>query len=166
MPLADRYLADLEASLARTGFGGSLHLLQSSGGMMSAAVARRRPLAMAVSGPAGGVAATGFLTRALGLRHAIAFDMGGTTTDACLIADGRADTTRERRLGGYPVRLRSVGVESIGAGGGSLVRVDAGGLRVGPASAGAHPGPACYGLGGAAPTVTDAHVGVGTLRPD
>ena len=166
MPLADRYLADLEASLARTGFGGSLHLLQSSGGMMSAAVARRRPLAMAVSGPAGGVAATGFLTRALGLRHAIAFDMGGTTTDACLIADGRADTTRERRLGGYPVRLRSVGVESIGAGGGSLVRVDAGGLRVGPASAGAHPGPACYGLGGAAPTVTDAHVVVGTLRPD
>jgi N-methylhydantoinase A len=166
MPLADRYLGDLEDSLARTGFGGSLHLLQSSGGMMSAAVARRRPLAMAVSGPAGGVAATRFLARALGLPHAIAFDMGGTTTDACLIAGGRADTARERRLGGHPVRLPSVGVESIGAGGGSLVRVDGAGLRVGPASAGARPGPAGYGQGGAVPTVTDAHLVAGTLRPD
>jgi N-methylhydantoinase A len=167
MPLADRYLADLEASLARAGFGGSLHLLQSGGGMMSVAVARRRPLAMAVSGPAGGVAAARFLTRALGLRHVIAFDMGGTTTDVCLIADGRAESVPQRRLGGYPVRLPSVGVESIGAGGGSLVRVEAdGGLRVGPASAGAHPGPACYGQGGTAPTVTDAHVVAGTLRSD
>ena len=120
MPIADRYLADLEASLARAGVGATLHLLQSSGGMMSAAVARRRPLAMAVSGPAGGVAASRFLARAVGLRNAIAFDMGGTTTDVCLIADGRAETLPQRRLGGHPVRLPSVGVESIGAGGGSL----------------------------------------------
>ena len=165
MPLADRYLADLESSLARAGFAGSLHLLQSSGGMMGSAAARRRPLAMAVSGPAGGVAASCFLARALGFTHAIAFDMGGTTTDVCLIAHGRAETLRERRLGGHPVRLPSVGVESIGAGGGSLVRVDGGGLRVGPASAGARPGPACYGLGGTEPAVTDAHVVAGTLRP-
>jgi N-methylhydantoinase A len=112
------------------------------------------------------VAASRFLARALGLRHAIAFDMGGTTTDVCLIADGRAETLSQRRLGGHPVRLPSVGVESIGAGGGSLVRVDDGGLRVGPASAGARPGPACYGLGGTVPAVTDAHVVAGTLRPD
>jgi N-methylhydantoinase A len=164
MPLADRYLADLEVSLHRGGFGGSLHLLQSSGGMMSAAVARRRPLAMAVSGPAGGVAASGFLARALGLSHVIAFDMGGTTTDVCLIADGRAETLPQRRLGGHPVRLPSVGVESIGAGGGSLVRLEGGGLQVGPASAGARPGPASYGLGGTRPTVTDAHVVAGALR--
>jgi N-methylhydantoinase A len=166
MPIADRYLADLEASLARAGVGATLHLLQSSGGMMSAAVARRRPLAMAVSGPAGGVAASRFLARAVGLRNAIAFDMGGTTTDVCLIADGRAETLPQRRLGGHPVRLPSVGVESIGAGGGSLARAEGAALRVGPESAGARPGPACYGLGGAAPTVTDAHAVAGTLRGD
>jgi N-methylhydantoinase A len=166
MPLADRYLADLEASLARAGRGGSLHLLQSNGAMMSATAARRRPLAMAVSGPAGGVAASQFLARALGLPNAIAFDMGGTTTDVCLIAGGRAESLSQRRLGGHPVRLPSVGVESIGAGGGSLARAEAGALRVGPASAGARPGPACYGLGGAAPTVTDAHAVAGTLRVD
>ena len=167
MPVADRYLADLERSLVGAGFGGPLHLLQSNGGMMSAAAARRRPLAMAVSGPAGGVAASRFLARALGLRHAIAFDMGGTTTDVCLIADGQAQTLPQRRLGGHPVRLPSVAVESIGAGGGSLAQVDATGfLRVGPASAGARPGPACYGAGGTAPTVTDAHVVAGTLRAE
>jgi N-methylhydantoinase A len=166
MPIADRYLADLEASLARAGVGATLHLLQSSGAMMSAAVARRRPLAMAISGPAGGVAASRFLARAAGLRNAIAFDMGGTTTDVCLIADGRAENLSQRRLGGHPVRLPSVGVESIGAGGGSLARADGVALRVGPESAGARPGPACYGLGGAAPTVTDAHAVTGTLRAD
>jgi N-methylhydantoinase A len=166
MPIADRYLADLETSLARARVGATLHLLQSSGGMMSAAVARRRPLAMAVSGPAGGVAASRFLAQAVGLRNAIAFDMGGTTTDVCLIADGRAEALPQRRLGGHPVRLPSVGVESIGAGGGSLAGVEGAALRVGPASAGARPGPACYGLGGAAPTVTDAHAVAGTLRAD
>jgi N-methylhydantoinase A len=166
MPIADRYLADLEGSLARGGVGATLHLLQSSGGMMSAAVARRRPLAMAVSGPAGGVAASRFLARAVGLRNAIAFDMGGTTTDVCLIADGRAETLPQRRLGGHPVRLPSVGVESIGAGGGSLARAEGAGLRVGPESAGARPGPACYGLGGTLATVTDAHAAAGTLRGD
>ncbi len=166
MPVADRYLADLEASLARDGFTGPLHLLQSSGAMMSAEAARRRPLAMAVSGPAGGVAASRFLARILGLQNAIAFDMGGTTTDVCLIAEGRAETLSQRRLGEHPERLRSVAVESIGAGGGSLVRVHGtGALRIGPESAGARPGPACYGLGGTAPTVTDAHVVAGTLRP-
>jgi len=166
MPIADRYVRDLEASLARAGLRATLHLLQSNGGMMSAAVARRRPLAMAVSGPAGGVAASRFLARAVGLRNAIAFDMGGTTTDVCLIADGRAESLPQRRLGGHPVRLPSVGVESIGAGGGSLARADGAALRVGPESAGARPGPACYGQGGTAPTVTDAHAAAGTLRSD
>jgi len=166
MPIADRYLADLEASLARASIGATLHLLQSTGGMMSAAVARRRPLAMAVSGPAGGVAASRFLARAIGLQNAIAFDMGGTTTDVCLIAEGRAETLPQRRLGGHPVRLPSVGVESIGAGGGSLARADGAALRAGPESAGARPGPACYGQGGTAPTVTDAHAVAGTLRGD
>lgn len=167
MPLADRYLADLEAALAREGPGGRLHLLQSNGGMMSAEAARRRPLAMAVSGPAGGVAASAHLAHALGVRHAIAFDMGGTTTDVCLIADGAAQTVAQRRLGGHPIRLPSLAVESIGAGGGSLIWLGPeGALKVGPRSAGARPGPACYGLGGEAATVTDAHLVAGTLRPD
>jgi N-methylhydantoinase A len=166
MPIADRYLRDLEASLAGAEMRATLHLLQSNGGMMSAAVARRRPLAMAVSGPAGGVAASRFLARAVGLTNAIAFDMGGTTTDVCLIADGRAESLPQRRLGGHPVRLPSAGVESIGAGGGSLARAEGAGLRVGPESAGARPGPACYGQGGTAPTVTDAHAVAGTLRGD
>jgi N-methylhydantoinase A len=166
MPLADQYLADLEASLAGEGAGRALRLLQSNGAMMSAQAARRRPLAMAVSGPAGGVAASCYLARTLALRHAIAFDMGGTTTDVCLIAEGSAQTLSQRRLGGHPIRLRSLAVESIGAGGGSIAWLDpVGALRVGPQSAGAHPGPACYGRGGAAPTVTDAHLVAGTLRP-
>ena len=167
MPIADRYLADLEASLARAGVGATLHLLQSSGGMMSAAVARRRPLAMAVSGPAGGVAASRFLAETVGLRNAIAFDMGGTTTDVCLIADGRAETLPQRRLGGHPVRLPSVGVESIGAGGGLP---GPGRRRRAPGRAGergraARARPAT-GQGGTAPTVTDAHAVAGTLRGD
>ena len=167
MPLADRYLTDLEDSLAREGASGPLRLLQSNGGMMSAQAARRRPLAMAVSGPAGGVAASCYLARTLGIRHAIAFDMGGTTTDVCLIADGAAQTISQRRLGGHPIRLSSLAVESIGAGGGSIIWFDqVGALRVGPRSAGAHPGPACYRRGGEAPTITDAHLVAGTLRPD
>ena len=165
MPLADRYLADLQESLAREGMTGPLRVLQSNGGMMSAQAARRLPLAMAVSGPAGGVAASTYLARALNLRQAIAFDMGGTTTDVCLIADGTAQTLSQRRLGGHPIRLPSLAVESIGAGGGSIVWIDpAGALRAGPRSAGARPGPACYGRGGEVPTVTDAHVVAGTLR--
>ena len=133
---------------------------------MSAAVARRRPLAMAVSGPAGGVAASRFLARTVGLRNAIAFDMGGTTTDVCLIADGRAETLSQRRLGGHPVRLPSVGVESIGAGGGSLARAEGAALRVGPESAGARPGPRATVSGARRATVTDAHAVAGTLRAD
>jgi len=165
MPIADRYLADLQESLAKEGMTGPLRVLQSNGGMMSAQAARRLPLAMAVSGPAGGVAASTYLARALNLRQAIAFDMGGTTTDVCLIADGTAQTLSQRRLGGHPIRLPSLAVESIGAGGGSIVWIDpAGALRAGPRSAGARPGPACYGRGGEMATVTDAHVVAGTLR--
>jgi N-methylhydantoinase A len=164
MPLATRYLHDLRASLdARTG----LHLLHSGGGMMSVAVASERPLAMAMSGPAAGVAAAAHLARTLGLPRALAFDMGGTTTDVCLVADGQPETGSQRRLGDYPVRLPMVAVESIGAGGGSIAYADgAGALKVGPRSAGAVPGPACYGTGGEAATVTDANVLLGYLNLD
>jgi N-methylhydantoinase A len=165
MPLATNYLEDLKTSLGAQNPGTRLHLLHSAGGMMSVAVASARPLAMAMSGPAAGVAAAAHVARTLGIPRALAFDMGGTTTDVCLIADGVPETGSQRRLGEYPVRLPMVAVESIGAGGGSIAHADAAGaLKVGPQSAGAAPGPACYGLGGEAATVTDANVLLGYLN--
>jgi N-methylhydantoinase A len=162
MPLAARYLDDL---VRRVG-GKPLHLLHSAGGMMSVEAAKARPLSMAMSGPAGGVAAAAHTARALGLPRALAFDMGGTTTDVCLIADGVPETAGQRKLGDYPARLPMIAVESIGAGGGSIARVEpTGALKVGPRSAGAVPGPACYGLGGSEPTVSDANLILGYLDP-
>ena len=165
MPLATAYLDDLRARLPA---GRALHLLHSGGGMMSVEAAKARPLAMAMSGPAAGVAAAAHTARTLGIGRALAFDMGGTTTDVCLIADGVPETAAQKKLGDYPVRLPMLAVESIGAGGGSIARVEAatGALKVGPDSAGALPGPAAYGLGGSAPTVTDANVILGYLNPD
>ncbi len=167
MPLAARYLDELRAGLAGAGGVRSVSVLASSGGMMSLEAARQRPVAMAVSGPAAGVAAAAHLAEELGGGGALAFDMGGTTTDVCLVVDGRAETVEQRSLGGHPVRLSSVAVESIGAGGGSVAWSDAaGGLKVGPRSAGAEPGPACYGRGGQEPTVTDANLVLGYLNPE
>ena len=163
MPLAARYLDDL----VRRAAGKPLHLLHSAGGMMSVEAAKERPLSMAMSGPAGGVAAAAHTSRALGLARALAFDMGGTTTDVCLIADGVPETAGQRKLGDYPARLPMIAVESIGAGGGSIARVEpTGALKVGPRSAGAVPGPACYGQGGAEPTVSDANLLLGYLNAD
>src|SRR6266436_2269616 len=160
MPLAARYLDDL----VQRASGKPLHLLHSAGGMMSVEAAKERPLSMAMSGPAGGVAAAAHTSRALGLARALAFDMGGTTTDVCLIADGVPETAGQRKLGDYPARLPMVAVESIGAGGGSIARVEStGALKVGPRSAGATPGPACYGQGGTEPTVSDANLLLGYL---
>jgi len=166
MPLVARYLDDLVARLDPGAARRPLHLLHSAGGMMSIEAAKARPLAMAMSGPAAGVAAAAHVARALGLGRALAFDMGGTTTDVCLIADGVPETAGQRRLGEYPVRLPMMAVESIGAGGGSIARVEAqGALKVGPRSAGAVPGPACYGQGGMEPTVSDANLILGYLDP-
>jgi N-methylhydantoinase A len=164
LPLAARYLDDLVSRLHRDGARRSLHLLHAAGGMMSVEAAKARPLAMAMSGPAAGVAAAAHVARTLGLGRALAFDMGGTTTDVCLIVDAVPETASQRRLGGYPVRLPMLAVESIGAGGGSIARVEPpGALKVGPRSAGAVPGPACYGLGGTEPTVSDANLILGYL---
>lgn len=167
MPIAQRYLEELGKQLDARGIRATLHFVQSNGGMMSAEMARRRPLAMVMSGPAAGVAAARHLLGALGVGSGIAFDMGGTTTDVCLIHQGEASVTAERRLAGLPVRLPSVAVESIGAGGGSVAWIDPGGaLKVGPRSAGATPGPACYGRGGQEATVTDANLVLGRLSPE
>ena len=163
LPLAATYLDRLESAKPA---GSRLHLFHSAGGMASPDALRELPLALAASGPAAGVAAAGSVARSLGASQALSFDMGGTTTDVCLILDGAAQVTSERELGGRPVRQPMVAVESIGAGGGSIARLDHGALAVGPESAGARPGPACYALGGDQPTVTDANLVLGYMDPE
>jgi N-methylhydantoinase A len=166
MPIAAGYVEQLERALAGCTAGAPLHLVQSSGGMMASSTAAAQPLRMVMSGPAAGVAAAQSLLRGLGIADGVTFDMGGTSTDVCLIADGIVQTARERTLEGRKMRIPSVGVESIGAGGGSVAWLDpVGALKVGPRSAGARPGPAAYGLGGREPTVTDANVVLGLIRP-
>src|SRR5256714_2801794 len=156
-PVAARYLRALAAAAAEAGLPEPVVML-SSGGVVPAEEAAAHPSRLLVSGPAGGVVGAGLLARAAGFDDAIAFDMGGTSTDVCLLPGGGAARVPQREVGGLPIRLPSVDVHTVGAGGGSLVRRDAGGaLRVGPESAGADPGPACYGRGGG-PTVTDANL--------
>ena len=140
-----------------------VYVMQSSGGITTAQRAAREPVRTILSGPAGGVVASTWLARQLGWDRAISFDMGGTSTDVCLI-DGLPRTTKETTLGGFPVAVPVLDVHSVGAGGGSLAHLDAGGaLRVGPESAGAEPGPICYHRGGIQPTVTDANLLLGRL---
>jgi N-methylhydantoinase A len=160
MPLAAGYLDRLEA---RRPAASRLHLFHSAGGMVAPEVLRDLPLGLAFSGPAAGVAAAGRIAAELGIDNAISFDMGGTTTDVCLIVDGRAEIRSDRSLGERPLRMPMVAVDSIGAGGGSIARLDLGTLRVGPDSAGADPGPACYGRGGTSATVSDANLVLGYL---
>lgn len=141
-------------------------VMQSSGGITTAARAAREPVRTILSGPAGGVVAAAHLAGRLGLDRAISFDMGGTSTDVCLF-EGSPPATHETTLGGLPVAVPVLDIHSVGAGGGSLARLDSGGaLRVGPQSAGAMPGPVCYGRGGTAPTVTDANLILGRLDPE
>lgn len=145
---------------------GRIYVMQSNGGITTASRAAREPVRTILSGPAGGVVASALLAQKLGIARAISFDMGGTSTDVCLL-NGAPRTTHETTLAGLPVAVPVLDVHSVGAGGGSLARVDRGGaLRVGPESGGAAPGPICYGRGGTRPTVTDAHVLLGRLDPD
>ena len=156
-PVAGRYLRSLAGVAAGARLPEPMVML-SSGGVLPAEEAAAHPARLLVSGPAGGVVGAGIIARRAGFEHAIAFDMGGTSTDVCLLPGTWAERVSEREIGGLPIRLASVDVHTVGAGGGSLVRCDAGGaLRVGPESAGANPGPACYGRGGG-PTVTDANL--------
>jgi N-methylhydantoinase A len=160
MPVIGEYLDKLDREVPKSA---NFHFFHSAGGMASAAAMRDRPLALALSGPAAGAAAAQRVTRDLALDNALTLDMGGTTTDVCLIRNGKPEIQREAILADQPIRQPMVAVKSIGAGGGSLAYVEAGMLRVGPRSAGASPGPACYGLGGTAPTVTDANLLLGYL---
>lgn len=164
-PKVEHYVRQLAAGLAEG--GRRLHLMQSRGGITSARMARRQPVTMFLSGPAAGVIAGEYAGRLSGRRDLITFDVGGTSTDVALVRNGEVGITQEGRIGGYPLRLPMVGLETVGSGGGSIAWLDpGGGLHVGPVSAGSVPGPACYGRGGGEPTATDASVVLGYLNPD
>jgi len=163
-PALQRYLTRLEDRLRAAGFEGPLLIIQSHGGVATVADAVRLSAGAVLSGPAGGVAGSRHAARLIGHGDLIPFDMGGTSTDISLVVDGEATIASDRRLAGQRVGLSSLDIVSIGAGGGSIARVDAGGvLHVGPESAGAEPGPACYGRGGTLATVTDANLVLGYL---
>jgi N-methylhydantoinase A len=165
-PLTARYLAALTEALRARSYRGAVHLMTSSGGVVTAERAARLPVHTVLSGPAGGVAAAVHLGTLLGVRNIITYDMGGTSTDVCLIEDLNVPVTSEQYLDGLPVRTPQIEINSVGAGGGSIAWVDTGKiLKVGPRSAGAAPGPACYGQGGVEPTVTDANLVIGRLAP-
>ena len=165
-PIVSAYLDRLAHSVRSSGLAGSIAVMRSSGGLIDAATAATLPASILLSGPAGGVVAAAAIGTALGRDHVIAFDMGGTSTDVCRIVGGRPEISYERSVDGYPCRMPSAAIHTVGAGGGSIGWVDAGGsLRVGPRSAGAEPGPACYGKGGEAVTVTDANVVLGRIAP-
>jgi N-methylhydantoinase A len=165
-PIVDRYLTDVEAQLAATGARCALRLMRSDGGVSTPRAARANPAHMMLSGPAGGVIAARALGQRLNRDDVVTFDMGGTSADFAVIAGGEPRTVHERAIAGQPLRLPSLDIETISAGGGSIAWVDrAGALKVGPDSAGAVPGPACYGQGGEAPTITDAAVVLGLLDP-
>jgi N-methylhydantoinase A len=179
-PVAARYLSRLAARLRELGLTAELLVMQSSGGVYTAQAAQERPVYMVESGPAAGLIAAARTGETVGVGDLVSFDMGGTTAKAGLVLDGRPRITKDYEVGesagpstggtrasGYPIRTPVVDLVEIGAGGGSIAWVDAGGgLRVGPRSAGADPGPACYGRGGTAATVTDANVVLGRLDPE
>ena len=163
-PVVRRYLTNLEARLLDAGFKGSLFIVLSHGGMAPVEEASRLAAGTVLSGPAGGVSGGRRCAELLGIGDLVPFDMGGTSTDISLIADGQASLSADGMLAGQRIALRSLDIASIAAGGGSIANVDAAGtLRVGPESAGSVPGPACYGNGGTAATVTDANVVLGYL---
>ncbi len=164
IPFMRSYLSNFERRLRELGIRGTTFLSQSSGGVMTLEAGAALPAATLFSGPAAGVTGAIAVARQAGFEQLLTFDMGGTSTDVCLVRAGEAVVAAERVVEGHPVRMAAVDVHSVGAGGGSAASLDAGGfLRVGPASVGADPGPACYGRGGDIPAVTDANVALGRL---
>jgi N-methylhydantoinase A len=172
-PLVDHYLGQLETATQRRGLPSNLSVMQSNGGLASVALARRYPVRIVESGPAAGVMLCAAVGRQAGFNQLLTFDMGGTTAKLGAVDDGEpvvtptfeVDNRHFRKFSGLPLNVPAVELLEIGAGGGSIASVDMGLIRVGPTSAGASPGPMCYGLGGARPTVTDANLVLGYLNP-
>ncbi len=167
-PVVASYLGKLEAALASEGFAGSFHVVQSNGGVMSAATARAYPVRTALSGPAAGVIAASAIATAAGLPDIVTADLGGTSFDVSLVAEGKPTLAAQTTIDfGMVVRTPMIEIATIGAGGGSIAHVDAGGLlAVGPESAGSRPGPVCYGQGNERPTLTDANVVLGRINAE
>lgn len=166
MPKVNAYVAYLEKRLNLMGIGSDLYIMQSNGGVITAETARDASARTVLSGPAGGALTGAALSLAVSQPDLITIDMGGTSSDICLIKEYEPHLTTESDIEGYPIKLPMIDINTIGAGGGSIAWIDTGGaLRVGPASAGAHPGPACYGHGGLQPTVTDANAVLGRINP-
>lgn len=166
-PITARYLRRLGDMVVDGRLADGVSVMRSSGGLMSLTEAADLPAAILLSGPAGGVIAARAAAADAGIDSVVSFDMGGTSTDVCLIVDGRIDVSYERSIAGFACRMPAVGVHTVGAGGGSIAWIDPGGaLRVGPRSAGSHPGPACYGRGGTEATVTDANVVLHRIDPE
>ena len=166
-PIVGRYLLDARAAVEAFGVSAPLLVMQSNGGCVPAERAEREAHRLVLSGPAGGVTGVAAIGEQHGLDKLISMDMGGTSLDVCLVNDRVAPVVASQVVGDHPVLAPAVDIVTVGAGGGSIAHVDrAGRLRVGPGSAGAHPGPAAYGLGGSSATVTDAHVVAGTLGPE
>lgn len=165
-PVVERYVGQLDQALRASGYDGVLHIMQSNGGTMPARAAGSSAVRMLLSGPAAGVRAAIWFGRRNGIANIITFDMGGTSTDVAIAIDLDPRMVSELTVDDLPIRTAAVDMATVGAGGGSIAELDAGGfLAVGPQSAGAQPGPACYGRGGTKPTVTDAQVVAGILRP-
>ncbi len=166
-PVIDSYLTRFETSLGDGGFDGRFSVMQSNGGRLPAEGMSKNAITSLFSGPAAGVIGAARQAGLSGFENIITLDMGGTSTDVCLVADGKPHLAGETEVDGLPIRTPVLDIVTVGAGGGSIVWVDDGGmLRVGPESAGAEPGPACYGRGGEAPTITDAHMIRGSLRAE
>ena len=165
-PRTMAYMKNFESSIGEKHFGGSLSIVRSDGGAMSTEAVSERPIQIALSGPSGGVTGSAYLARLIEVPDILTFDMGGTSTDVSLCLDGETPLRREMSLGYFRFKAAAVDVHSVGAGGGSIAFLSASGaLQVGPASAGADPGPAAYGRGGEAPTVTDANVVLHRIPP-
>lgn len=164
-PIFERYVGELERGLQERGFAGQFLIMRSGGGSMTSAVAKRSPTHTVLSGPAGGIVGGSYLAEKLNRSHVLTVDIGGTSLDACVIESGSAVITHLTELEHFPILMPSYDIRTIGAGGGSLAWIDRGLLKVGPESAGAMPGPVCYGRGGKRPTVTDASVALGYVSP-
>lgn len=164
-PIISRYLLRLKQALAERGFRGKLLIMRSDGGVMTAETAAKTPLSTVQSGPAGGVIGAAYYAKKFGLNRLITMDIGGTSLDVCVLDDGFAGTIHQSQVEHYPILLTMYDIRSIGAGGGSIAHVESGLLKVGPESAGAEPGPMCYGKGGLRPTITDAAICLGYIDP-
>ncbi len=167
LTVVDAYLDRFSAEVARLGVPAEPKVSQSSGGLMSVHMTRKLPIRACLSGPAAGVLGAAYRAPVAGFQNVIALDIGGTSADVSVLIDGAATEVHNRMLAGFPLRLPALDVNAVGAGGGSIAWIDVDGLmKVGPQSAGAHPGPACYGLGGTEATLTDANVLLGRLNDE